>query len=273
MNYEPHPAAMLFPMLPDGELRELADDIKANGQIDPIVIYEEKILDGRNRYAACNLVGVDPKLEFANGNISSPVQFVISKNLHRRQLTTSQRAAVAAEMIPMLAEEAKKRELAGKKIDPVLNSEQGETGRSNWIAAKAVQVGHDSVAKALAVKKSAPETFEKIKRGEITVNAAYEGHKEQPKIGGAHIATAPYEITTDRHRQLAESQKRKMSDALALIGGACHGLVNLLDIHKAVAACDAEEIEVWATKSLDHARELKQFAAKLREAKSNGKSA
>src|SRR5438093_995542 len=42
----------------DEPLRELAGDIKANGQTHLITLHEGKILDGRNRYRACRLAGV-----------------------------------------------------------------------------------------------------------------------------------------------------------------------------------------------------------------------
>jgi ParB-like chromosome segregation protein Spo0J len=48
-----HPVANLFPMLPDDELQELADDIRANGLQHPIVLDKDGVLiDGRNRWAA-----------------------------------------------------------------------------------------------------------------------------------------------------------------------------------------------------------------------------
>lgn len=59
-KYEFHPIASIFPMMNDSDLNRLADDIMAKGLNHPITIFEDKILDGRNRYKACELVGYDP---------------------------------------------------------------------------------------------------------------------------------------------------------------------------------------------------------------------
>ena len=56
-----HPICLLFPRMTDDELRELADDIRQNGLLHDIVLYEGKILDGRNRYLACPMAGVKPR--------------------------------------------------------------------------------------------------------------------------------------------------------------------------------------------------------------------
>src|SRR5690349_5176278 len=96
MEYEAHPVADIFPMMPEKELNDLGDDILAHGQRDPIWTYQGKILDGRNRYRACLLKGVEPRLTEYLG--SDPVAFAVSMNLRRRQLDDSQRSLVAAKL-------------------------------------------------------------------------------------------------------------------------------------------------------------------------------
>jgi ParB-like chromosome segregation protein Spo0J len=56
-----HPVAALFPMRADDELDELAADIKERGLLQPVVLDAEgRVLDGRNRLAACGKAGVKP---------------------------------------------------------------------------------------------------------------------------------------------------------------------------------------------------------------------
>jgi hypothetical protein len=56
-TYEFHPFADAFPMMTDREHAELVADIKANGLWEQISLYQDKILDGRNRYKALVLAG------------------------------------------------------------------------------------------------------------------------------------------------------------------------------------------------------------------------
>jgi hypothetical protein len=58
-----HPAADLFPLMTEGELKELAEDIKANGLKVPIVTWSSQadglsLIDGRNRLDALALAGL-----------------------------------------------------------------------------------------------------------------------------------------------------------------------------------------------------------------------
>ena len=119
MKYSYHPACLLFPKLGDQELQELAADIKASGLRNPIVLYQGKILDDRNRLAACEIAGVGPRFVEWNGK-GSPVEWVISENLIRRHLTASQRAVIAHDLLPLLEKEAKERQRLshgrGKKV-------------------------------------------------------------------------------------------------------------------------------------------------------------
>src|SRR5262245_1065618 len=81
-------------MLDEPELRRLAEDIGANGLIHPIVLDPDgRILDGRNRYAACQLAGTEPTFTTYDGD---PVARILSANNERRHLTLPQRAAAVA---------------------------------------------------------------------------------------------------------------------------------------------------------------------------------
>lgn len=99
-----HPAANLFPMLPEDELEALAADISDNGQLEPVVLLDGRILDGRNRAAACELVGIDPVTVDWDGQGQSPEAFIVSQNLRRRHLTASQRAAIAVALERWIAQ-------------------------------------------------------------------------------------------------------------------------------------------------------------------------
>lgn len=103
-----HPAAMLFPPMQGTDFGALVEDIDTNGLREPIVLYEELVLDGRNRLRACEIAGVPPRFVEWDG-IGSPLAFVVSRNLHRRHLNESQRAVIGAQVKAMFEEEAAER--------------------------------------------------------------------------------------------------------------------------------------------------------------------
>lgn len=167
-----HPYANLFPLMEGAELKSLADDIKINGLRSPIITFEDKILDGRNRLAACKMMDIEP--HFREHKHGDPLAFVISANLSRRHLTESQRAAVAAELANLSNGETKKTSSAN------LPTSQGE-------AAKMLNVSTRSVGAASKVKTEAPEKFTEVQAGTKTVNRAVSEIKakeeKKPKQG------------------------------------------------------------------------------------------
>ncbi|MFT3905619.1 MAG: hypothetical protein QM718_04870 [Steroidobacteraceae bacterium] len=92
MNF--HPYSEIFPLLPDAELAELARDIGEHGLREAIWTYQGQILDGRNRYLACEKAGEIPEYREYKGK--DPLGFVVSLNITRRHLTNEQRAMAAA---------------------------------------------------------------------------------------------------------------------------------------------------------------------------------
>jgi hypothetical protein len=92
-KYKVHPAADVFPMMSDAELRDLGDDIKRNGLKHPIIFQhadgndaEALLLDGRNRLEAMERAGVECWIDkqYRGGD---PVAHIIGLNIHRRHLT------------------------------------------------------------------------------------------------------------------------------------------------------------------------------------------
>lgn len=168
-KYKLHKLALLFPEMAEADFNKLKEDIKQNGLLDPITLFEDKILDGRHRYQACEELGIKPAFVEYNGD--SPATFVASKNSARRHLTASQRAAIALNFKPFFAKEAKARQ--GKKADISLRAKMHEGNiTTNEQAGKSIGVSARYVAEAERIRKETPEVYEEICRGETTISAA-----------------------------------------------------------------------------------------------------
>lgn len=271
MTPRAHPAAGLFPMMTGQELLDLTDDIRENGLLEPIVLHEGAVLDGRNRLVACERADVEPRFVEWDGSGGSPTRFVLSHNLHRRHLTTSQRAAIAVEALPLFEEEARKRQLSTLKQGdsmPVCADRhtRGEQKRAADEAAALVGVGGRTVARAKAVQERDPETFERVKEGKITVNAATE------RIGLVTKKYEPKPVDPDnmtlRQVQMAEAHKRRMVAGISQIAGLCTGLGEV-DVAKVRAACTEDEVREWSEQARDLAAVLRRFGRSLND---NGES-
>jgi hypothetical protein len=95
-----HPLSNIFPLIEGGAFDALVADIADHGIRDPLIVYEDMILDGRNRWRAAQRanVTVTAKLvrQFNPEKDGDPLAWVISKNLQRRHLDESQRSMVGA---------------------------------------------------------------------------------------------------------------------------------------------------------------------------------
>lgn len=167
---EYHPLANLFPLLQGEDYDALKGDIAANGLLDPIWLHPDgRIIDGRNRHRACIDTGTPPRFRTWDGQ-GSLITFVISLNLHRRHLTASQRAAVAVDVLPMLEEEARQRR--GARTDLVEIIPPSDTGKARDQAAALFQTNGRYVQDAKRLATEAPELFEAVKAGGMTLPEA-----------------------------------------------------------------------------------------------------
>jgi ParB-like chromosome segregation protein Spo0J len=161
-------------MLDDEKLDELAEDIRQQGQLQPIWTFEGMILDGRNRFEACRRAEIKPIIMEYRGD--EPTAFAVSLNDRRRHMGKSALAAVAAELEPFFAADAKKRyeQTVGrpkKSVEKVPPISEGPS-KAREEAAKSVGVNDRYVQDAKKVKAEAPEVFERLKAGKITLQDA-----------------------------------------------------------------------------------------------------
>jgi ParB-like chromosome segregation protein Spo0J len=202
-------------MMDEAKLHELAEDIQKNGQLVPVWLYEGKILDGRNRWAACKIAGVEPKTKEYTGD--EPTAFAVSLNDRRRHMNKGALAAVAAELEPHFAADAKRRQRdsikarddkgrAAPVVEKVPQLEHpGRPSKAREEAAKSVGVNDRYVSDAKKVKTEAPEVFERLKAGKITLQDAKREVAKKP---------------TDDWRQDERDRQAQVKDGITVVANA-----------------------------------------------------
>jgi ParB-like chromosome segregation protein Spo0J len=237
MQIKIHAFAELFPLLDEKSLQELAEDIKQNGQQIPILACRGTIIDGRNRLKACEIAGVEPIFLIQDElSESEIVATIVSANLHRRHLTTQQRAHIAAE----LANGAR----GGDRTKP---SNDG-LPRPPTIkqAAVALNVSPASVERAAQIKRADPKAHKAAMRGEGKV-------RRQAKEVRSEVAGS------NRPAQRATSDSLQQLILAAVRGWLVeHPDVSPLLVQEALGGVAAQVLAMDYGKSEDHQRALAQ---------------
>jgi hypothetical protein len=174
-----HPVASIFPMMSDEEYQGLKDDIEANGQQEPIIVWQKQVIDGRNRLKACVELELKP-VWIAIDDEADPVQYVLSHNLHRRHLTTSQRAMVGAKLRDIYDRQAAERKQSTQVKNGKTPSISGGGnitttggGKARDKAGEAIAVSGSTIDKATKVlKEGTPEQVAAVEQGKVTVSKA-----------------------------------------------------------------------------------------------------
>ncbi len=167
--YAFHSMTHHFPFLHGEEMEDLIQDIRTNGLRHPIVLFENEILDGRNRYLACDQAGVTPRYECFSGTRQEAFRYMVSCNLHRRHLNESQRAMIAAELVKAAEEE-------GTRLSKSEAADLMNVSRSSLYSAKHVR------------EKGTPSLIAEVQAGNLSVAMA-EKIAAQPRRVQQRIVT------------------------------------------------------------------------------------
>jgi len=169
-----HPAAETMPMMDGESIALLAEDIKTNGQLVPILTINGKLIDGRNRLKACRLLGIPAKAKEI-ADTTDAVAHVVSLNMNRRQLTKQQRATAAVLLIPKFG-----------KLDLAPNQ------KTRDVLAKKLGVSTTYFQNAKAVYDNDKALFERVRNESISLKKAY--NRVKPKQ--ENTATSPAWISS-----------------------------------------------------------------------------
>ena len=150
-----------------------------------MVLFEGRLLDGRNRCRACAELGVPVQAVELTGSAADALTYVFSANQYHRDMTPSQRAAVAALLLPHIAEGVNQKRI--EKLRETLRQKQtgeclmnssntqdaaAEPVSAHTIAAHMMRVSRAYVVSACRVLRDAPELFEQVRSGAVSLPEA-----------------------------------------------------------------------------------------------------
>ena len=146
-----HPVADIFPMMDEPEYEALKQDIMEHGLLEPVWLYEDQILDGRNRWLACQQLDKEAKTREYKGK--DPVAFVVSMNL--------------------------------KRID------EPNEGRANQEAARLFNTNRQYVEYARILAEEEPYLFEQVREDQITLPQAMRKVRRAKVLGSIEQKNVP----------------------------------------------------------------------------------
>lgn len=207
-----HPLASLFPLMEGEEFEDLKKDIAENGLLEPGLTFEGKLIDGRNRYRACQELGIS--FPTKGLETDTPLTYIVSVNLHRRHLTSGQRAIISLDALPLLEVEAKVRlvtSTGGAEPRPTEIFPEAEKGEARAKAADLFQTNPHYVSDVKMLKQEAPDLIDEIMSGDMSIEKA---KKELKKRTGKtpEKRQQPVEIFPQAEPDPAEEQVNPYHD-------------------------------------------------------------
>lgn len=175
----------LIPALSNEEFAQLERNCLQDGIRDAIVVWNDTIIDGHNRYEIAKKHGLEFRTESKEFDTEGDVkEWMIMHQFGRRNLSNYQRSILALELEEVFREKAKESkaekvshyrqtgEVKQKSAEPPI-----ETRKE---LAKVANVSHDTIAKVKVIEAKAPEEVkQKLKAGRMSINEAYKGIKKE----------------------------------------------------------------------------------------------
>ena len=222
----------ILPPLSTTEYMELEKSIKEKGVLSPILVWNGYIVDGHNRYEICTTNRIDnfPIKEVEFNNKEEVLEWILSHQLGRRNLTDFQRNEVALKYEQIIAERMKERQIAGLKKGEEIpfrpNEPNGETTSKRKELAKIANTSEGSIQRTKYIlENGTEEQIERARKGgsgnsigtiEREIKESTLTQKKCIKCGKEKSISDFYE-----NRNVCKScryEQKKMSDGVRIFG-------------------------------------------------------
>ena len=163
-------AALIPPLTPD-EYSGLEQSILTEGCRDAIILWNNIIIDGHNRYRICKAHNIPYRTETKDfANREEVVLWMFSNQLSRRNLSDIQRIEIVRKYEDTVKAQARQRMLAGKAN----HSGFLRKGRASDELGEMAGVSASTYEHAVEVINKAPApVIEAVRKDELSINAAY----------------------------------------------------------------------------------------------------
>jgi DNA modification methylase len=190
----------IIPPLSADEYNQLEQNILRDGIREPLVMWGDTLIDGHNRLSIAQKHGIDYKtVSMCFPDDDAAKKWIIINQFGRRNLPLYERARLALELKPIIAEKAKEQQLSTLKQNTVSQNsvERAKPIDTQKELAAIAGVSHDTIAKVERIEADATgEVRAQVKSGELSINQAYQTIKREDKR--REIADAEKEIINQR---------------------------------------------------------------------------
>ena len=190
----------LIPPLTNEEYKQLEANCLDEGIREPILTWNNYIIDGHNRYNIAQQWNLEFKTESKNFKGEDEVkEWMILNQFGRRNLSNYQRSVLALQLEDVFRTKAKDNQVRTLKnrVRQISDKQQIDTKKE---LSKVAAVSHDTIAKVKKIQEKAPEEIKaKLATGEVSINAAYKEIKKEEKK----------EAIQQERRKLAEEGSKK----------------------------------------------------------------
>lgn len=167
------PTYQLLPPLSEDDYQRLAADIKERGVLVPIDVDEDgTVLDGHHRLKIADSLGLEcPKNVIRGLTEEGKILHAAMMNVARRHMTASQKGALGVEVEERLGKLARGRQGTRTDLQPP-GKVSGKFSEAREEAAQIVGANPHYVSDAKRIKTEAPDIFEQVAAGEVTIPQA-----------------------------------------------------------------------------------------------------